>query len=211
MVPKAENFPLSTQKLANSAKHWEVIATDVVEQTSNTLRSNQVLGNRALVITEPPERTAFNAAFRNFVTTHMVQAGIPVSVCQDATLGPRTSPDVEVHHDVQFVRHAEGVRYTPGMWTALALGVVVVRSLAVSSTLSNAEKNLAILGAGAAADGINYFVPPAPSTEIIITTTVTDKNRYVMRRSDIYYVPSQDAELFIKEIRYPSLCQRFRY
>lgn len=206
-VPVAENFPLMHQRLARTAKHWDVVAMDVVQQTSAALQANPTLSGRPVLIGND-RSTAFNAAFRNFLTNHMVQTGLPVNVCPAASK-PGFQMDaqaVEVHYEVQLVQHSARMPlYRPGALTALAAGVIVGRSLAVSH-FDSTEASVIGLGLAALMDvGAGHLAQPTRA-EIIITTTIAQENRFMFRRSDVYYVPEADAALFVSYYQARSFC-----
>lgn len=204
-APVAQNFPLSYQKVARTAHHWDVVADDVVAQTLQSIAERDQFKGRGIVVT-PSRNTAFNTAFREFMITHLVNGGAQVAVCKaDISAGRgflNEGPSVEVQYDSQLIVHGDDTpNYGPGRLTALAAGVAVVRNAVFGD-----ETNVALLTAGALADfGLGHVAKPT-RTEIVITTSITDQNRFVTRRSDIYYVPDADAQLFIQRVAQRSLC-----
>ena len=64
--PVAENFPVSYQKVAGTAQHWDVVAEDVVMQTASVLASNPAFKGRAVYVPPTVRNTAFDATFRDF-------------------------------------------------------------------------------------------------------------------------------------------------
>ncbi len=201
-VPVAENFGLSYQKVARTAHHWDVIADDVVEQTIESLEDNESLKGRALYVSPPEQRTAFNRAFREFMITRLVNQGASVNECRteppkDKGFVP-AGPDLQVTYDSQVIAHAARMPdYEPGKYTSLAAGILVARRLAEVS-LNSFEAGAALMLAAAGADVAAGNRAAPTSGEIVVTTTVSDGNRIVARRSDVYYVPLFDAELFYK-------------
>lgn len=208
-TPVADNFPLTYQRVANTAQHWNVVAADVVAQTSTILGSHPALKGRPVFVGGGYYSTAFNVAFRNFLTNHYVNIGVPVNVCRTGAVmqgGFVADPaEVQVQYEAQLIQHANLPHYRPGVLTALAAGVVVGRALAVSH-FDGTEASLLGLGIAALADvGIGHLARPT-RTEIIITTTIAENNRFILRRSDIYYVPDGDANLFLAHYSHPSAC-----
>lgn len=207
-APVASNFPMSYQKVARAAHHWDVVADDVVTQTLSTIGQRPQLQGRSIFVV-PAKSTAFNTAFREFMITHLVDHGADVPVCsmQDDTAGFSASgPEVRIQYDTQVISHGTRLPdYQPGRVTLLAAGVAVLRN-AFESSMSRGEENLALIGAGALADwGLGHFARTT-ATEIIITTTIAENNRFVMRKSDIYYVPDADARLFVQRVAHRTLC-----
>lgn len=205
-IPVAENFPLSYQKVARTAQHWDVVAQDVIAQTSGFLASSQALQRRGVFVSTTQRNTAFDAIFRDFLINHLVSGGAQVSVCSaPGGAGFSSSPDVQIKYETRIIGHAALPHYRPGMLTALASGVLVVRGLA-HTDLSYDARGIAGVGAAALADLAISNVTLATRTEIIVTTTIAENNVFAMRRSDIYYVPDGDANLFVQRVAQSSLC-----
>lgn len=208
-VPVANNFPISYQKVARTAHHWDVIADDVVAQTTAAIGANPVLQKRGVFVPGPERSTAFNVAFRDFLINHMVNKGLPVSVCKSTqssgTGFAMEGSDVEVQYEARVIEHRANMpKYRPGLLTSLAAGVTVIHN--ISENLSNANQVAAGIGLAALVDVGAGHLASATRTELIVTTTITENNRYIMRKSDIYYVPDADAQLFIQRVSQHSSC-----
>jgi hypothetical protein len=208
-VPVAHNFPISSQKVARTAQHWNVVAADVVAQTTAAIEANPVLQKRGFYVPGPVRNTAFNVAFRDFLINNMVNSGMPVSVCKSTQSSgggfAMEGPDVEVHYEARIIGHGAHLpRYVPGTITALASGVSVIHN--ISEHMSSSSAWAAGIGLAALADVAASNISVPTSTELIVTTTITENNRYVMRKSDIYYVPDADASLFSQRVSQQSSC-----
>jgi hypothetical protein len=208
-VPVAVNFPISQQKVARTAHHWDVVAQDVVAQTTAAIEANPVLQKRGVFIPAAERSTAFNVAFRNFLINHMVSRGMPVSVCKSTqssgTGFAMEGPDIEVLYEARVIGHGGNMpKYIPGTFTALASGVRVIHN--ISENMSSSSGWAAGIGLAALADVAVSNLSLPTSTELIVTTTITENNRYIMRKSDIYYVPDADAKLFSQRISQRSSC-----
>lgn len=208
-VPVAENFPVSYQKVARTAAHWDVIAEDVVTQTAATIEATPVLQKRGLFVSRSTRSAAFDVAFRDFLINRMVSRGMPVSVCKlPASTGfAMDGTDVDVQYEARIIRHgADMPQYRPGMITSLAAGIAVMRNIGLSD-VSKGEVNASIVALGALTDlGVGHLAE-ATRTELLITTTIAENNRFILRRSDIYYVPDFDMKLFTQRVnQQSSLC-----
>ena len=205
-APVAQNFPLSYQKVATTASHWDIVAADVVAQTASVLANTDRLKGRAVYVPNTIRQSAFDTTFNDFLINHMVDRGMQVSVCPTSGgTGMIVSPDVKVRYETRLISHAERHFYRPGTLTALAAGIVVARSLSLAS-LSTGEINNTVLGSGVLADlGLSHVARPT-GTEIVVTTTIDENNRFIMRRSDIYYVPDGDVKLFMQRVATSSTC-----
>ncbi len=81
----------------------------------------------------------------------------------------------------------------------LTAGVWVLRNAAMEWSSLNVAGGL--LGAAIATDILNAKdanpIGHSPThTELIVTTSVTSKGQYVMRRSDVYYIEDEDGSLY---------------
>lgn len=211
-VPVASNFAMSTQKVARMSHHWNVVADDVITQTLASIEKNPELQKRAVFVEQAYPGSVFDRAFRNFMITKLVEKGQFVNVCRSepqAASGfvqPPGLPAVSVQYETQVVQHRGKVpHYRPGALTWLAANVAAIYNL------STVDHSSDFIGAGAAGliianDVLAGHVAAPTRTELILTTTITEDNRYVLRKSDIYYVPDADAALFIKQVAQHNPC-----
>lgn len=189
-VPVAETYPVSYQKKAKAAHHWDVLAADVVSQTEASLEKNNYLDGRILYVMPPQEKTIFNKAFGNFLVSQLVNRGLPVS--------PSREGAVTVQYETQVVKHnSDRPNYSPGMLTTLTAGILVARDIALyASAESQVMGGMALVGL---ADlGFGHLAGGPTKTEVIVTTSITADERFVMRKSDIYYLEDVDASLFVE-------------
>lgn len=204
-MPVARNFELSQQKVARAAHHWDVVAGDVAGQTLQAIADRPQFQGRGIYVA-PARSTAFEVAFRNFMITNLVQSGALVSECR---VGKPTgagfvaeSSDVEVRYDTQVVVHSgREADYQPPRLTVLAAGVAVVREIFLSG-----ENVAGTLSGVALAEWWAGHLARPTRTELIVTTTVVENNRFVVRTKDIYYVPDGDVRLFSQKIADRSAC-----
>lgn len=205
-APVPVNFALTHQKVARTAHHWDVVADDVVSETLRAITEKPQLQGRGVYISHT-KNTAFNVAFREFMITHMVNQGADVSVCKSDMRTGRggftpEAPDVEVNYDIQFVKHGGQLpKYQPPRWTVLAAGVAVARD----AFLAGDETTATIGGIAFGEWWAGHYANP-PQAEIIVTTTIAENNRFVSRKSDIYYVPEADSKLFVQRVAQRTVC-----
>ena len=208
-VPLASNFPIVEQRVARTAAHWDVMAADVVLQTSQFLSTASGMQGRAVFIQPTARNTAFDDTFKEFIINRMTTNGLEVKVCANGPgqTGFSSSPDVTIHYSTRVIKHTNLPYYRPGVLTALASGLFVGRSIALSNTSRDtaAIAGVALLAGLDAATG--YFSAPT-NTELIVTTTIHENNKFLMRRSDIYYVPDGDANLFVRHVSTSIPCEQ---
>ena len=120
----------------------------------------------------------FDEGFHDLLTTQLVSFGIPVVTSSERA-------DLTVEYKVQTVYRPSGHRAwtwpKPGMLIALAAGIVVLE-----------DAPWEIIAAATAVDVFRANYQPSGHYEVIITTSMLDKTRYVMRFSDIYSIDNAD-------------------
>lgn len=191
-VPYTQNHPVSYQKVARATSHWDILADDVAAQTAAAIGIQ-----KAIYVAVPKEATDFNRAFHNFLITRMVNKGIPVS---NQKIGA-----IEVQYEAQVVRHnSERRAYKPGTITMLAAGLLVAHN--VPNWTHGADKAAAFLGVAAGADAAVSTDAGSPTkTELVVTTSAVEGGRYLVRKTDIYYLEPEDASLFIETVMATSM------
>ncbi len=189
-TPQATNFPSSKQQKLQAASHWNTIAKDVAAKLGTTVPKSA-----ALYVSPQPKQTVFDRAFTNLLITALIDAGHPVLKSAQGAL------EVTVEtQPVAFAPNRPRHQYVGGA-TALGAGVWVLYDI-VEHASSGAGK-AALLSLGAY-DALTWFQSEfasgaTPSTEIIVTTSVADANRYLARATSVYYVADSDSELYTPE------------
>jgi hypothetical protein len=187
-VPVATTYPVNFQKKMQAAHHWDVLTADVAKRLhDNLIGSGEPQGRPiALNVQQPRYNSQFSMAFHNLLITHLLEQGFVMS--------ENPSTGLPVSYDVQVVTHKDRgfIRPTPGLFTALTGTVLVIRDVADSSSAAAAT----MLGA-VALDVASGFVTDTPNSEIIVTTSVMNGDRYVSRLRDIYYVSDNNVDQYI--------------
>jgi hypothetical protein len=96
-------------------------------------------------------------------------------------------------YDVQVVSHNDRgfIRPMPGMFTALASSVFVLRSIADESSTA------AWMAGAVGMDVVTGYITDNPNNEIIVTTSVMSGDRYVARVRDIYYISDNNVGQYV--------------
>lgn len=191
-VPRADNYPVSSQKKARAIHHWDVLAEDVAQRVTAKI-GDWPAGQYPIYI--PPAGDAdFNQGFRKLLITRLVERGITVS----------TQPTpIELVVDVQLVQHQAGLwgGNRPAMpATRLSAGVAVARDW-YTYTQSAASVVTGVLATSVMLDAVQSAVNgPATGgptrTEVLITTSLESGQRYLARTADVYYIEADDAPLY---------------
>lgn len=186
-APVAINFASSTQKHIQASSHWATIADDLAKQIKTNIDQHKI-ANRPVFVNLYSEPTEFTRAFNDFLITSLVNKGVTVS---KLSVGSTV-----YNYKIQTVEY-NSLRSTQlpsqAKWTALASGLVVIRSLeSLDHVIRDGDGT--ILGAGVMADIFQNDL--APNLEIIITSSILSGSVYVARSSDIYYANMRDAALY---------------
>ncbi len=185
-IPVAENFPLTVQPKVRSAGHWGLLSKDIVAQTLESV--NKAGGaSMALYVALPQNASEFDQAFRDFLITELVRAGRVV----------QHSPGnaMEVSYHAQVVRHnSPRPHFVPGGFTMLTAGLYAIYGLRLEHVDAKLAGGLALAGV---ADYVASAYTGGPtSTELVLTTTISAGERYLARKTDVYYVEEEDQMLF---------------
>ena len=172
--------PIVLQNSLEAVDHWNVLAAETAAEIAAA-----VGGGGARVSIEGNQETPFGRAFHDFLTTQLVRNGVDVAPDGDGM--------VKVAYEVQVVNYPgdRPFRAAPGV----ATGAVALAGAAYGATLASGA-GAAIAGLATAAAGA-YAVESTLATsgalddnteEVIIHTTVSRDARYLLRRSDIFYI-----------------------
>ena len=182
-APLATNFQTTKQQKLQAAAHWNVIAGDVANQISSSLKDK-----RPLFVNQASGKTEFDRAFSNQLISALLASGFTVMKAPAGALS--------VNVDTQAVHFsANRPQYTHvGAATALTGGVWALHQV-------EATAGFLLLVGVASADAHSWFRSEfasgaTPQTEIIVTTSVTDDNQYVTRSTSIYYVADSDSRMY---------------
>nr|WP_295778477.1 hypothetical protein [Rhodoferax sp.] len=183
-IPVSANFPLTVEPKVRSAGHWGLLSNDVVKQTLDSLGKLGVSGN--LYVALPPNPTEFDKAFQQFLITDLVKSGRVVQQYPDRAL--------EVSYQTQVVRHnSPRPNFLPGRFTMITAGLYAAYGLGLAPV---GDKMAGGLAYAAGADYIASESSGGPTaTELILTTTIAQGGRYLVRKTDIYYIEEADTSL----------------
>ncbi|BBD07415.1 hypothetical protein [Desulfovibrio ferrophilus] len=177
-LPMASSYPMTTQHKMQAAEHWDILAADVAQRIKTATEERIELRLLAIDI-DTDQSGPFHDVFQNLLKSQLVFRGLQVADKEENQL--------EVKYKVQVVKHGSRFqRPPPGLLTAIGSGIAVMRDhLTVNA-------NYAAAPIGFLADiGIGYLNFHS-NHEVVITTEMVWKNRYVVHCSDIYYINDPD-------------------
>lgn len=186
-IPVATTYPVSFQKKMQAAEHWDILASDVANRLhDNLIGSGQQQGRPvSLYVQQPRYNSTFGEAFHNLLITHLLERGFLVS--------ENPANGLPLNYDIQVVTHKDRgfIRPMPGLFTALAGSVYVLRSVADDSSTA------AVMLGAVGLDVVTGYITDNPNSEIIVTTSVMSGDRYVARLRDIYYISDNNVGQYI--------------
>ncbi|NWG32755.1 MAG: hypothetical protein HXY29_14870 [Rhodocyclaceae bacterium] len=182
-APLATNFPTMKQEKVQAAAHWDIIAKDVATRITARLPEK-----RPLHVVQKPGESAFDRAFSNMLISSLVANG------QTVLRQPADALSIEVDTQVVgFSANRPQYKYV-GAASALATGLWALDG--VEATAAGAATALVFAGDAYAWFRSEFATGETPQTEIIITTSVNDGNRYLSRHTSVYYVADSDRALY---------------
>ena len=180
-APLATNFPTSKQQKLQAAAHWNAIAGDVAKQIVDKQKDRQ-----PLYVNHAQGKTEFDRAFSNHLISALVAHGI---VVQKNALGA-LAVDVDTQV-VQFSANRPQYNYA-GAATALTAGVWALHNASPAGIAT-----AGIVGTDAYLWFRSEFATgETPRSEIIITTSVSNRDQYLSRTTSVYYVADADQGLY---------------
>jgi hypothetical protein len=196
-APIGVNFKTTTQLKLQASQHWANIADDAGKGVLTLLRkantcSPQLAPCIPVFVRPPANVTQFSRAFYNQLITTLVKSGIPVSTDPNAGL----IADIDVQ-PISFSANRPQYRYA-GVATELGPGVWALRD--VSTVKPNDPRTVP-----PTLDALNWFRSEfasgkTPKTEILVTVSVSTRDRYVARTTNAYYISDEDRPLYDQEI-----------
>jgi hypothetical protein len=183
---KQQGASSSVQGEMDSIGQWNVLANHVADRINNELMRQNYLNATVYVRHScggpgkcgSHESFPFDEGFNDLLTTQLVNFGIN-------TVRTPESASLTVEYKVQAVYQPSDYRKwtwpKPGALIALAAGIVVFQ-----------DAPWEMIPVATAVDVFRTNYQPSGHYEVIITTSILDKNRYVMRSSDIYYIDNAD-------------------
>ncbi|WP_461211158.1 hypothetical protein [Desulfocurvus sp. DL9XJH121] len=178
-LPVATTYPMTGQHKMQAAEHWNILAADVAGRVARAVHDRVELRLLAIDVDTDQVDGPFHQVFKELLRSQLVFQGLQVSDKEENQL--------ELRYKVQMVRH--GMRFQrppPGLLTAIGAGIAVARDhLTVKSIYAAAPL-------GALVDVTIGSLSMHSNNEIVITTELVWRNRFVMHASDIYYINDPD-------------------
>ncbi len=187
-VPEPAAYVYSDQQKMQAGHHWDVLAADVAGEINTALILGDYITAPVFVRQtcgdedtpcRPTETSVFDEAFRDLLITNLVALGVPTSATP-------TDDTIVVHYKAQPVyHHAQRLRtIRPGLLTTVSAGIIVLR---------NAPWELAAMAMAGGIDALNAAYNALDRFEVVITTSMIARNKYLYRDTSIYYINTTDS------------------
>lgn len=183
-APIATNFEASKQHKLQSASHWQLIAEDTSAQLISSLPAEK----QRVYVVQHDNQTTFQKAFNQQLISSLIAAGYPVM--KHPNQGYTLTVDV-IAEPVKFTtQHKREPKM--GEATMLAGGLWVLRNI-----YNSVSPGAAMMGGAVTYDIYNFINSenasgPTPQTELIVTASVSDDNRYYANSTNVYYTTYND-------------------
>lgn len=206
-APVPTNFAYQTQNKLQAASHWQLIAKDTAAQLIRALPDR-----KPLYIEQPSQQSPFERAFTHQLITELSTAGFAVmkhaqyenTLTVTVEAAPtRFSPD-RLKSDPRWGRRTI---LTTGLW---ALGATLNQISPVETAAATG-----VVAGAATWDSLDWLRSefakgPVPQTELIVTTSVSNRHQYFVRHSGAYYTTDNDWSLYAKTFQLPSVALQLK-
>lgn len=184
-VPIATTYEYSTQQKMQAAHHWDVLAEDVAKRLKDHL-STFLIGNREITVVSD-QSTPFDKAFQQLLITQLVNQGLNIT--------DNANSELKLSYSTQVIRHEDRGYIRPRNWTFTKLAVLGNGLWGLVSAASNTSEALrdalivgSSIGAGLYLDARSGDIASITNKEVIINVSLKEDDKYLMRKSGIYYI-----------------------
>jgi uncharacterized lipoprotein YajG len=187
-VPLADSYPYSTQQKMQAAHHWDVLAEDVAVRLNGHFQQASLLNRPINVV--PSNSSAFQAGFEDLLISQLVNKGFDIRDNNAEALKLKFDTQVVSHSDRGYIRPKNGTYTTLAM---LATGVWAAVGIADNSTtVKDALIATGVIGSGVAMDATAGNINSISNKEVIINVSLMEGDKFLMRKSGIYYINEPD-------------------
>ena len=182
-VPMSSTYAYSDQQKMQAAHHWDVLAADVAVRLKAHFRSASLSDQAFNVV--PNSNSPFEQGFEDLLITQLVDKGLDIRDNKYQSLKLKFHTQVISHNDRGYIRPKVGEYSTLAV---LATGVWGV----INNTVADALITSSVIATGVVADVFSGSISERSNTEVIINVSLMDGDRYLMRKSGIYYINAPD-------------------
>ncbi len=193
-APVATTYEYTTQQKMQAAHHWDVLAGDVAFRLKEHINKSPIAGRTINVISG--NNSPFHNAFEDLLITQMVNQGLDIRDNNHGELKLKFNTQVISHSDRGYIRPAYGSHTKLAL---LATGVWAAINIANNSTaVKDALIAAGVIGAGVGMDATAGNIASISNKEVVINVSLMDGDKYVMRKTGIYYINEPNSSHYIK-------------
>ncbi len=193
-VPVPAAYPLSTQHKMQAMHHWKVLAEDVAYRIDDYLERS-VFEKHYPIYVAPGGTTPFEKAFYDLLITQLVENGLQVSRSRNEAM--------VLSFDLDMVRHSKRTVVTRrGVYKSLAPGMYVQRRAPEMTTYDSIRSDEVHVAQSRINVDSGIYTHHLPNVEIMVTTSLTRNENYVVRDSSIYYINDSDWKNYRQNVMY---------
>lgn len=181
-VPAPMSFPAQTQYKLKAVAHWQLIAKDLAAQIKLGLEANGQI-EQPIYVQIPAKASAFESNFLPLLRSELLKQNLKVNAQESGAATMKLLVD--------NVRHTP--TYRAGTLTILGGGLLALRDASIhNARFTNAGGAMAAIAADLA---MSHHQAP-PELELVLTLSLQDETRYIASLTQIYYLSSDDKQLY---------------
>ena len=176
------NNPTAVERKTTAAERWKMLVEDVAKQTLTSMVKLGLSGD--LYVALPPAASGFDREFQQLLIAELLKNGQPIlQYPNDQTL--------QIVYQTRLVgRNSPNAGYIPEGFMQVGTGLSANYDSVDLASHEQALTNSSLAGSATLIRTQNPDMPPA--TELTLHTSFFAGGRYLMRKTDVYYVESVD-------------------
>lgn len=181
-APIPKSYPLTTQEKIQAVYHWGLLAEHIaglVKVALETEYTNNRLGRPIYVA--PSGITPFEKVFHALLMTKLFATGLSISNNPEQSL--------LLSFDIELVKHPKRlIRVNKDIYRSLGPGLIVKSHIPLSEFQKASHRDYQVGRNTVLSNEGSDYLFTLPENEIIITSSLTYNDRYIMRNSSVYYI-----------------------
>lgn len=192
-APIPKSYPLTTQEKIQAVHHWGLLAEHIAGLVKSALETKHTRPVRPIYVA-PSGTTPFEKVFHALLITKLFEAGLSVS--------NNSKHNLLLSFDIELVKHPKRlIRVNKDIYRPLAPGLIVKSDIPVSKFQKASHRDYQVgRTTGLSNEGSDY-VFTLPENEIIITTSLTHNDDYIIRNSSVYYIDDPEWWQYVQKAK----------
>jgi len=165
-VPLPTNHPTALQREVQAVQHWQLLAASIALATRSMLDAEPETLNHPFSVVPSQPSSEFSRAFHELLVTELHKAGVRVAA--------PPAGGTAIRYVIRLIEFGDGRRTD---YPFYATNDSLPPELGVTDQSELSDRSV-------------------PRHELLVTTSILRGDGYWLRRSDIHYLRSEDAELY---------------